>query len=161
MPSAFNSALETGLRSLIVLVETYPQVMDLQRLLVFDYLLVHSGDAGGPNSLHPQSPLRNGELVVRRGLVERGLLLMVSRDLIERDFVKNGILYRASEASASFVNDLRSSYIENLKNRAKWIADEFAGQTEDELKAFLAANFDRWSREFQIVEPPLPLENLS
>ena len=144
-----------------MLVETFPQAMDLQKLLIFDYLLVHSGDAGGPKSLHPRSPLRKAEIVVRRGLVEHGLLFMESRNLIKRDFVKDGIVYLASEAAASFVNDLRSPYIKNLKERAKWIADEFAGQTEDELRTFLAENFDRWSREFQIVEPPLPSKELS
>ncbi len=62
----FNSALETGVRALTVLAEASPRALDLQELVYFDYLIVHSGDAGGPASLHLNTPLRNGELLVRR-----------------------------------------------------------------------------------------------
>lgn len=71
--SPFNSPLETGLRSVAILAEACPDEFDLQRLLYLDYLVVHSSDADGPTSLHPNTPLRNGELLVRRGLIERGL----------------------------------------------------------------------------------------
>ncbi|MFM9959999.1 MAG: ABC-three component system middle component 2 [Planctomycetaceae bacterium] len=40
----FNSALESGLRALCVLYEAFPQSFDTQRLVFFDYLVVHSGD---------------------------------------------------------------------------------------------------------------------
>src|SRR5450432_1965251 len=93
----FNSALEVGIRALTVLLESFPSSLDLQRLVYFDYLVVHSGDAGGPKSLHPNTPLRNGELLVRRGLIERGILLMVSRGLVERRAGANGISYIAAE----------------------------------------------------------------
>src|SRR3979411_2027900 len=76
----FNSALETGVRALAVLAEASPRALDLQELVYFDYLIVHSGDAGGPTSLHPNTPLRNGELLVRRTIIEQGVLLMVSAD---------------------------------------------------------------------------------
>jgi hypothetical protein len=87
----FNSPLETGIRSVGVLVATYPKAFDLQRLVAFDYLVVHTGDLGGPESLHPELPMRSAELLVRRGLVERGLLLMRSRELIEREANPEGI----------------------------------------------------------------------
>ena len=64
----FNSPLETGVRALTVLAESAPAALDLQRLVYFDYLVVHSADAGGPRSLHPNTPLRNGELLVRRAV---------------------------------------------------------------------------------------------
>jgi len=73
----FNSPLETGVRSLAILVAAYPASFDLQRLVEMDYLVVHSGDAGGPKSLHAPLPLRAGELLVRRGLIEKGLLLIL------------------------------------------------------------------------------------
>ena len=50
----FNSPLETGVRALTVLAELAPAALDLQRLVYFDYLVVHSADAGGPRSLHPK-----------------------------------------------------------------------------------------------------------
>lgn len=79
--SPFNSALEAGVRTLSVLVASHPKAHDLGRLVQYDYLTVHSADADGPPSLHPALPLRSGELLVRRGLIESGLRLMVSRAL--------------------------------------------------------------------------------
>ena len=64
--SLFNSPLECGLRAVVLLVECSPQELDIQRLVNYDYLLVHSGDINGPPSLHPDSPLRSGELLVKR-----------------------------------------------------------------------------------------------
>ena len=56
MPVTFNSPLETGVRAVAILVAAFPQSFDLQRLLAFEHLLVHTGDVGGPPSLHPPSP---------------------------------------------------------------------------------------------------------
>lgn len=57
----FNSSLETGVRSLIILVAAFPIAFDLQRLIEMDYLVVHSGDVDGPSSLHAPIPMRIGE----------------------------------------------------------------------------------------------------
>ena len=80
-PAPFNSPLETGIRSLEILVAAYPEAFDLERLVEMDYLVVHSEDADGPESLHAALPMRAGELLVRRGLIEKGILLMMNNDL--------------------------------------------------------------------------------
>ena len=74
----FNSPIETGMRALILLAASYPAQMDLQRILEFEYMMVHTEDVDGPPSIHPALPLRSGELLVRRQLIERGLMLMAS-----------------------------------------------------------------------------------
>jgi ABC-three component (ABC-3C) system Middle Component 2 len=81
-PATFNGPLEAGVRAVAVLCAAHPQSFDLQRLIAFDYLLVHTGDIGGPESLHPPVPLQSAELLVRRKLVEQALLLMMTRDLV-------------------------------------------------------------------------------
>jgi hypothetical protein len=66
-PRPFNSPLECGLRLLFVLVAANRTRSDLQRLISYDYLLIHSGDiANGPHSLHPPVPFRGTELLVKR-----------------------------------------------------------------------------------------------
>src|SRR5689334_10655553 len=93
----FNSPLECGLRPLVLLQAAQPAACDLQRLVFYDYLLVHSADVPeGPESIHPATPLRSGEALVRRHWIERGLLLMISRELVIRTFSAQGILYQAS-----------------------------------------------------------------
>lgn len=44
IPTPFNSPLETGVRSLTILEAAFPLSFDLQRLVEFDYVVVHSGD---------------------------------------------------------------------------------------------------------------------
>ena len=64
----FNSPLEIGVRTLTILIVSYPKAHDLNRLVQYDYLTVHSlEDAGGPQSLHPpyySFSLSQGELLV-------------------------------------------------------------------------------------------------
>jgi hypothetical protein len=149
----FNSPLETGVRALTVLVEAHPAALDLQRLVYFDYLVVHSADAGGPVSLHPSTPLRNGELLVRRSLIERGVLLMISRGLIERRMESRGIAYLATDDAAPFLDCLTSRYAQSMRGRAEWAVMRFGRDDEDGLKAFFDVNFERWTREFQSATP--------
>lgn len=99
----FNSALEAGIRALCVLLPAYPNAFDLQRLTALDHLVVHTGDIGGPESLHPKLPMRSAEILVRRRLVERGLFLMMSRGLLERVVGERGIEYRAGDLAETFM----------------------------------------------------------
>jgi hypothetical protein len=147
---AFNNPLEAGLRSLSVLFESFPQSMDLDRLVQFDYLVVHSADVpDGPASLHPPAPLRSGELLVRRGLVEQGLRLFVSRGLIEASYSSGGIEYRAGEPAASYLQSLDAPYSLRLLTLSKWAVQTFEIYTSEQLQTFVRDNLDRWGAEFE------------
>ena len=74
-PRLFNSVFETGVRAVFVLVAVYPNSLDLEDLIV-DHLVVHAEDVGGPHSLHPATSTQATEMLVRRELVQDGLLLM-------------------------------------------------------------------------------------
>lgn len=75
-----NSPIEIGLRLLFALDEANGRSFDLQRLVSYDYLLVHSGDVeDGPASLHPAVPFRGSELLVKREQVQAGLDIMFTR----------------------------------------------------------------------------------
>ena len=145
----FNSPLECGLRSLIILEHAFPLGYDLQRLVFYDYLLVHSGDASGPESIHPATPHRSGEVLVKRQIIEQGLLLMMSRDLVNREYNAAGIIYQASENATTFLDSLRSRYVRLLKERAAWVVNKFNELGDQELEAFFYKNLDRWGGEFE------------
>ena len=150
----FNSPLETGVRALILLAEAYPETLDLQRILEFDYLMVHSGDVGGPPSLHPALPLRSGELLVRRQLIERGLLLMMSRGLMERLASEAGLSYRADDAAGPFLDALSADYLKDLRLRASWVISTFGHMSDSDIRKALSTVYDQWTREFQLYERP-------
>lgn len=152
-PSPFNSAFETGVRTLAILIACYPKAHDLGRLVQYDYLTVHSADADGPPSLHPSLPLRSGELLVRRGLIESGLHLMMSRSLVRRTLHIQGFLYGADDSAASFLDNMKSPYIVALRDRADWVASTFDALTTDELDSIIRRLFESWTIEFQPVQP--------
>lgn len=146
----FNSALESGLRALCVLYEAFPRSFDTQRLVFLDYLVVHSGDAeDGPESLHPATPFRSNEWVVRRHLVDQGLRLLIQRGLVTPELTDAGILYSASETSGAFVACLVEPYTTELKKRARWVVSNFGQKEEAELIDYFNQNLDRWGAEFE------------
>ena len=152
MPSPFNSALETGVRALAILVASYPNAHDLHRLVQYDYLTVHSADADGPPSLHPALPLRSNELLVRRKLVERGLLLMVSAKLARRYPANSGFLYVAEDPAGAFLANLKSEYLAGVQERAQWVVSTYDELTDGDLERVIKKLFEAWTVEFQSVE---------
>src|SRR5690349_17673257 len=124
--AAFNTPLECGLRSAALLLAAYPHSCDLQRLVQYDYLVVHSGDVpNGPPSIHPSTPHRSGELLVRRELVQQGLDFMMTKGVVERSFSSDGITFLAGEYAVTFLNALTTPYVLQLRERSHWVIDTF------------------------------------
>jgi ABC-3C biological conflict system middle component len=158
-PRPFNSPLECGLRMLFVLSAAAGRPSDLQRLISYDYLLVHSGDVpNGPDSLHPPVPFRGTELLIKRDLLSAGLNQMFSRELIAKTFDASGILYRATELTTAFIGLLKSDYSNALRARAKWMIERFGAMNDAELSIFMTANIGRWGAEFERIAAIKDLE---
>lgn len=145
----FNGPIEIGLRALVILTEAFPAAYSLQRLVISDYLVVHSDDADGPRGLHPQTPRRSGELLVRRESLQHGLLLYQSKGLIERLYEPDGIMFAATEASAAFIDVLKSQYVSDLRSRAEWFNSRFQGMADKELNDFVKKRLGDWGAEFE------------
>jgi hypothetical protein len=147
--SPFNGPVEIGLRALCVLTAAFPAAYALQRLVVFDYFLVHSDDiAGGPAGLHPKTPHRGGEILVRRGVIQDGLTLYESRGLIERVYKDGGIFFGASDKSADFLDTLSTEYLAGLRDRADWVVDSFGALDDAALDAMVRERIGTWGAEF-------------
>lgn len=151
--AVFNNPVESALRSLVLLVEAYPATLDLQKLVYLDYLLVHSADAGGPESLHPPTPQRDGEVAVRRDLIEQGLHLLLMRGLVERRATNNGFEYAALDAAGSIIASLSTEYSLLLRARAAWVTQTFAARDITTLNAFFNEHIGRWGEEFTLISP--------
>ncbi len=145
----FNTPLECGLRSAALLLAAYPSACDVQRLVQYDYLLVHSGDVeGGPPSVHPATPNRSGELLVRRSLIEQGLEFMIRKVVIEKAFTGHGIGYRAGEYASVFLDSLTSDYVRKLRERADWVVGRFQNMPDIELSEYMRERWSKWGAEF-------------
>lgn len=145
----FNSPLEAGIRSVGALAAAYPKTFDLERLIAFDHLVVHTGDVGGPASLHARLPHRSSEILVRRRLVEKGLLIMISRGLVERHASDKGIEYGAGELAETFLSSLTTHYLKELVDRGAWVISRFGEMTESDFKLEMIQVFEQWTEQFQ------------
>lgn len=150
MINPFNTPLEVGIRIIIILAKTFPAKFDLQHLVYFDYFAVHSADVDGPVSLHVNSPYRSGELSIRRELIERGLLLMMTRDLVKRHNTSEGFLYSATEQTFAFIELMSSQYILQLKERVEWVIENYSEHTLEQLKEIEYELFQDQSIQFSI-----------
>jgi len=148
-PQLFNSPLETGVRSVVLLNTAYPRAFDLKELTWLDHLVVHTGDIAGPESLHPNVPHRDGELLVRRSLVEQGVSLMRTLHMIEARYGDSGIVYRALDQAGPFVRLMRTEYGLALKARASWLIDYLTERGEEHLHEVITRKIGRWAVEFQ------------
>jgi hypothetical protein len=132
---------------------------DIQRLVSYDYLLVHSGDVkNGPDSIHPSVPLRGAELLVKRDVIGNGLNQMFSRELIDKVFRSSGILYLANPLTRAFTSLLQTKYAEMLRFRSSWLVGEFGHMSDTELSAYMSRNIGRWGAEFERLSAIKDLE---
>jgi hypothetical protein len=148
-PQLFNSPLETGVRSVLLLDVAQARAFDLTHLTWLDHLVVHTADIGGPASLHPDIPQRDGELIVRRRNVEEGLRLMRMLHLVTTSYTSDGISYRVTEEGSQFAHLVRSDYGRQLKDRAAWLMDYVSQIDAAAFVRLIGEKIGRWSIEFQ------------
>lgn len=154
-PHPFNSALETGIRALVVLEAFHPRRFDLLEMTWLDHLVVHTGDlddSGAPDSLHPDLPNRAAELVVRRPLVQKSLRLMQQLHLVDVFETEDGITYGASDDAPIYLDLLQAPYTVALKDRAQWMAERFAELPSADMRAQMEQRIGRWTADFSVDE---------
>lgn len=151
LSTPFNNDVDTGLRMLCLLNKSHPKSFDLQKLIYLDYIMIHSGDIDeNIQSIHPPVPYRTGELLIKRSIIQNGLELFISRNLIEIKYTKFGIEYKASEESSTFIETLEEQYFVKVNERASWAVDKFSYWDNKELKFFLKDNIEKISNDFNI-----------
>ena len=152
-PALFNGAVEIGMRAAMVLANAYPERLDLNRLVILDYIVVHSGDIpDGPPSLHPPTPLRAGEVSVRRGLLENGLHLLAMKGLVIRHLDESGITYSAQSEITAFLDALSSGYAHAVRDRAEWAVQRLNRLTDIQVRELFEESIGRWKTEFVAEE---------
>jgi len=143
-----NSPLELGIRGLVVLAASFPRSLDLDRLVLMDYCLLHSADLGGPPSLLPAVPTRSGELGIKRSVLEHGVQLMSRAGMVDLVATEDGLAFRASEEAAPFLRLVTSPIMESLEAIATWAAVEFADLSSEDVRSRLRTISQQWAEEF-------------
>lgn len=150
----FNTPFELGLRMVFLLSALRPGGADLQKLVLLDYVIVYSGDIGGPESLHTPVPFRNAELFSRRERIEQGLYLMSTRGLVDVVLDERGMTYIAGDSSFTLVGSLTSKYWRGLAARCRWAAKEFGHAESSVLLRAFATHGHLWGAEIESSARP-------
>lgn len=149
MSSPLNGPLETAIRALTLLAEAYPKSLDLNQLVLLDHGLLHSGDFGGPPSLHPPVPIRSSELGVKRRQLTLGLDVLARVGLAEASATVGGIQFMAAEGAHPFLSLLETSHARALAERASWVVDRYGGLSDAGLRDAIREVSGRWAEEFE------------
>lgn len=146
-PTLFNTPLEAGMRAVILLEAFEPAQFDIATISLLDYFLVHTADADGPESIHPDVSARGGEFFVRRHLIEQGIALMMRSSLIEQVPTSSGFLFYTHETAAAMLDLLSTNYNRRLLAAADWLALQARKRGEVAFLRHLKSRIDRWSQE--------------
>lgn len=143
-----NSPLELGLRALVVLTASFPRALDVDRLVLMDYCLLHSADFGGPRSVLPAISMRGGELGIKRSVLEHGVQVMARAGMIDVVAATEGLSYRASEAAAPFLRLIRSPFLDRLTEVAGWAVTDFGNLSADGIRERIGLIANQWSEQW-------------
>lgn len=152
MINPFNSPVEIGLQTLVLLVKQFPKGLDMSRLVLYNHALLHSADLEGPESLSPPSPIRIGELGLKRQRIEASLRLLVRVGLVEMVTEKEGIEFVAADSAQSFLNLLESTHARRLQAQAEWVIANFDDIDDQAIRMQMRKVSSHWTEEFEVYE---------
>lgn len=143
----FNNEIEIGLRILIILEKIYPKSFDVEMINYFDYFVLHTKDLGDSESIHPDIPNRFGELSVKRDLIHKSLILLISKCLVDVKYSSSGIEYVASENASPFLDNLTQEYKIKLEQKIEWVYKKFIDFSSEDIQKYVLENKSKWGTE--------------
>jgi hypothetical protein len=143
----YNSPIELAIRTLIILYH-HDSKTDIDRLMYLDHLALNTEDIGGPPSIHAPIPHRGVQIFARKELIEKGITILVSKQLISIVPSTSGILYEINEAGKKFLEYFSSEYFIELRTSVKWVENKFNKMTTLQIREFIDNNLDKWGGEF-------------
>lgn len=120
-----NSPMEFGLRAMILLAKIEGEGIDIDKLLIYDYLLTNSGEFNEEYpSLHVETPYKYSKLVVKREILKEGVNIFTKCGLIDIVLDERGIYYKKNIYTEAFLKNMTSKYKEKLEQIAEWIISD-------------------------------------
>jgi hypothetical protein len=145
----FNSPEEVGTRILFIL-SLCSKKMSSQRIMYYDYFVLHLADIDNTYiSLHPDNPNHSSEIAVRRNIVNKGLVLMTSKGLLDIKYTKNGIYYQKNNLTEHFINLFSNGYVEHLKKNITVVIEKFSTYSDAQIYRYINKSIGTWTGEFE------------
>lgn len=145
----FNTPEEVGIRVLLILSQSM-DAMDLQRLVYYDYFLLHLNDIlKDQDSIHPSNPYHATEIAIKRKLIQEGINLMSKKGLIDIHFSIQGISYSRNKMTIEFLEYFDSNYFNKLEKNARIVEENFNTFTDEKIQNYVYENIGKWTGEFE------------
>ncbi|MBY0098706.1 ABC-three component system middle component 2 [Mesobacillus maritimus] len=146
----YNSPLEVALRTLVLLNNASADTFDIDRLIIFDYIVLHAKDLDErQKNLHPSLPFRSSEIIIRRKLIIEGLEMLVSRGLVNITHNQDGIFYQSNKTTKLFLELLNSNYSIKLRNLSEWALSNYGMLSTQQLVSLVNDGIQLWGSEFE------------
>lgn len=144
-----NSSTEFGLRALVILSQLKGEGIDIDRLLIYDYLLTNSGEFNEKlPSLHVDTPYKYSKLIVKREVLREGVKKISDQGLIDVTLTEKGIYYKKNSYTDAFLVNMTSKYKEELQNISKWIIEDIHLKDECEIEDEIKGRILQYGIEF-------------
>ena len=135
----------------MLLNETYPRSLSLQRLVVLDYLIVHSDDVpGGPPGLHPQVPHPGRNFLSDAMSYKKGWSCIKAAAYWNSALKLKGLLRGDGTDCGVPRCPLLPTTRLLWRDRARWLVSTYAEMEDDQLQAFAREHVGRWGAEFAL-----------
>ena len=85
---------------------------------------------------------------------------MAQKQIVEKVFDSRGIAYKAGEYAAIFLDSLESRYVQELRDRAKWVVTRFQDMDDDAISQYMRDHWSSWGSEFIHESIPYTAEEL-
>jgi hypothetical protein len=144
----YNTPIEIGVRSLVILKFSDNQIMDLEKIMYLDYLCLNTSDINGPTSLHAPIPNRGVQVFSKKDLIQKGLSIMLTKELINLVVLPEGFFYQISEAGKVFLGLFQTKYFLDLLERCQWVLSRWGNESTQEIKLFIDNNIQNWGADF-------------
>lgn len=144
----YNTPIELGLRALVILHGRNREVMDLEKIMYLDYLCLNTSDLNGPQSLHAPTPNRGVQVFAKKALLQKGISIMLSKELIELTVKPDGFYYGISAAGELFLTMFQTKYFLEFVDRSSWVLERWGTLSTLDIKKFIDVKIQNWGGEF-------------
>lgn len=138
------------MRIVFLLDAAFPRTFDVNQLVLADHLVVHSAENGGPPSLHPPLSISEGELGLKRALVQKALQMMSHSGLVEVLPTDSGITFQAAERTYGFVKLFNSDYATRLRSITAWVLEDFADENAVDSLRRMQVILSNWADQREL-----------
>ena len=143
-----NSSLETSLRISLMLNQLFDIKLNADEIVLLDYYIIHLNDFDSTyDSIHPNIPNRENELLIRRKLVLDSINILESRSLINVNYTESGIRYSGNFLTSELSQNLESTYSCKLVQNISSIDTTKLDDIFQSVKTLINENSNLWVNE--------------